>query len=433
MSEAVVVPAQAPWIEGSAVLARLRELGFETWFVGGCVRDLLLGRSVHDVDLATGATPDQVEAAFDKTVAVGKSFGVVVVVTPSGGHVEVASFRSDGAYIDGRRPTAIHLSTAVADVERRDFTINALLMGPDGVIVDHVGGRRDLAARTIRGVGNAPARLAEDRLRVLRALRFAARMDLAIAPDTWAAVRSISLAGLSAERLIQEWDKALAGPTSGRGRFLRLCAASGRLAEVTPPLATASHERIASTAAALERLPSDAPLDAAAALWLAPADPTSAVAMWLATQPVEKSRLRRLMWLVNHLAIWDMTGGPHSWIGVGLAGRRRFAMHADAPTLVAALRARAFSGKAGESVEEYAVAVAQEQALGTTGGAWKRLLSGDDLKSCGVPAGAEMGLWLRRCEDAELEQKFADRAAGLAWLDAARKSRDGVPTAEGGG
>ena len=429
MSDTVIVPAEAPWLEGAAVLARLRELDHETWFVGGCVRDLLLGRPVHDVDLATGATPDQVEAAFDKTVAVGKSFGVVVVVTPSGDHVEVASFRSDGAYIDGRRPTAIHLSTAVADVERRDFTINALLMGPDGVIVDHVGGRRDLSARTIRGVGNAPARLAEDRLRVLRALRFAARMDLAIAPDTWAAVRSISLIGLSAERIIQEWDKALAElawdksmPISRarfRGRFLRLCAASGRLAEITPPLADASPATIAATATALDRLPINVETDAAMALWLASADPAQA-ARWLAGQPLERARVRTMTWLLQNLAAWRKPADP--WQAMSVAERRRLAMHPDATGLWLALSALDTSPPAESSARAFGRALDCEWDAGTAQGQWKPLIRGDDLKTFGIAPGPEFGRWLRRVEDAELEGAFTDRTGGLAWLAEARQA-----------
>jgi hypothetical protein len=410
----VDIPKDAPWVDGTAVLDRLRGLGHETWFVGGCVRDLLLGRAVHDVDLASAAAPEQIEAAFPKTVAVGKSFGVVVVVTPSGGHVEVASFRSDGAYIDGRRPTEVHPATARADVERRDFTMNALLLGPDGVVVDHVGGRRDLDGRVLRGVGDARARLAEDRLRVVRALRFAARLDMAIAPGTWAAIVGIPLAGLSSERLLQEWDKALAPPSSkapgARGGFLRLCAASGRLGEITTPLASVPRARLAATARALDRLSAHCAPDAAAAVWLSAAEP-GGVAAWLARQPSDRARGRRLSWLVQQIAAWSGRGGRHPWTDAGVAERRRLAMHVDEPALSSAVVALGlpFAG-------EFVAAAAAEQARGTAGGAWKPLLRGDDLKACGVPAGPDFGRWLRRCEDAELEGRFSDHAGGVALL-----------------
>ncbi|MBA3937426.1 MAG: CCA tRNA nucleotidyltransferase, partial [Planctomycetes bacterium] len=137
--------------------------GHEAYLVGGCVRDLLLGRAVHDADVATNAHPEQVEAcaaaAGWRTVAVGRQFGVIIVVAPGGANVEVATFRHDGAYIDGRRPTTIAFTSAVADVQRRDFSVNALLYDPlQGLVIDHVDGLADLAARRLRAVGDATAR-----------------------------------------------------------------------------------------------------------------------------------------------------------------------------------------------------------------------------------------------------------------------------------
>ncbi|MFM2090609.1 MAG: hypothetical protein RLZZ127_1098 [Planctomycetota bacterium] len=205
------------WRRGTAVALRLIAAGHETWFAGGCVRDRLLGIACDDVDVATAAPPEAVEALFPRTVPVGKAFGIIVVVDDDGGHTEVATFRADGVYLDGRRPEGVRFATSAEDVERRDFTVNALLMDPrDGSVRDLVGGVADLRAGILRAVGDAAARLAEDRLRVLRALRFAARYGFSIEPDTAAALRSAGLHGLSRERIWQEFAKATGKPGAER-------------------------------------------------------------------------------------------------------------------------------------------------------------------------------------------------------------------------
>ena len=180
-------PQESPWDEAAEVAEALTSGGFAAVFVGGCVRDHLLGQACQDCDLATNASPDEVEALFPSTVAVGKAFGVIIVVH-RGLNIEVASFRHDGAYIDGRRPEGVTPGDEAGDMARRDFTINALVADPiRHEIRDHVGGLEDLETRTLRVVGDAQQRLHEDRLRVLRAIRFAARYDLSLAEDTVAA------------------------------------------------------------------------------------------------------------------------------------------------------------------------------------------------------------------------------------------------------
>jgi poly(A) polymerase len=160
----------------TAIVARLRSTGHQAYFVGGCVRDLVLGRAPKDFDVATSATPDQVLNLFEKTFAVGAHFGVVLVCT---GEIttEVATFRSDGAYSDGRHPDAVRFSTSPEeDVKRRDFTINGMMLDPaDDSVLDLVGGRQDLNAGLIRAIGDPAERFTEDKLRMLRAVRFAAR------------------------------------------------------------------------------------------------------------------------------------------------------------------------------------------------------------------------------------------------------------------
>src|SRR5438067_2189759 len=172
----------------TGIVRRLREAGHEAYFAGGCVRDQLLGREPLDFDVATSAPPEVVGSLFRRTVPVGAQFGVILVVE-DGVPFAVATFRSDDAYVDGRRPTRVRFVSAREDAERRDFTINGLFLDPlEGEIVDFVGGQVDLRAGIIRAIGDAQARIAEDRLRMLRAVRFAARLGFTIEPATRAAI-----------------------------------------------------------------------------------------------------------------------------------------------------------------------------------------------------------------------------------------------------
>ncbi len=187
----------------AGIIHRLQAEGFQALYVGGCVRDALLGVSPKDWDIATSATPEEVEALFEHTVPVGKSFGVMVVVE-DGREYEVATFRKDGGYSDGRRPESVEYTDAREDALRRDFTINALMYDPvRRELLDFVGGQEDLKAGVVRAVGEPEQRFLEDHLRMLRAVRFAARTGFAIEPATFRAIRE--LAGLvttvSAERI----------------------------------------------------------------------------------------------------------------------------------------------------------------------------------------------------------------------------------------
>src|SRR2546428_3840454 len=172
------------------LVRRLRAAGHDAYFAGGCVRARLLGREPLDYDIATRAPPGTVQALFPRTVPVGAQFGVVLVVT-DGMPVEVATFRSDAAYVDGRRPSAVHFGSAREDALRRDFTVNALFLDPlTGEVVDFVAGQADLRAGIIRAIGDAGARIAEDRLRMLRAARLAARLGFTIEHATLEAIRA---------------------------------------------------------------------------------------------------------------------------------------------------------------------------------------------------------------------------------------------------
>jgi poly(A) polymerase len=198
----------------------LRTQGHSAYLVGGCVRDLLLSHEPADFDVATSATPQQVMQIFPKTYAVGAQFGVVLVAAGHAGYAtEVATFRSDGAYSDGRHPDEVRFSQdARMDVQRRDFTINGLLLDPDtSEVLDYVEGREDLKRGIIRTIGEAPQRFAEDKLRMLRAVRFAARFSYAIHDKTLAAIRELApqIHQVSHERVRDEIVKML---TEGHAR-----------------------------------------------------------------------------------------------------------------------------------------------------------------------------------------------------------------------
>lgn len=216
------------------VTAKLKKKGFQAWLAGGCVRDHLLGRKAKDFDVATDALPDQVAALFENAVLVGKAFGVIIVPF-EGFQVEVSTFRSDGDYSDGRHPKEVHFSSPEEDAKRRDFTINALFYDLEkSQVVDFVNGRKDLKKRLIRCVGNPERRFEEDRLRVLRAVRFASELDFQIDEETWKSlgVFAQKLKGVSAERIQHEWSRLLLSDNASYG--LQLLEFSGLWAEIFP-------------------------------------------------------------------------------------------------------------------------------------------------------------------------------------------------------
>jgi putative nucleotidyltransferase with HDIG domain len=222
-----------------SIVSQLRAQGHSAWLVGGCVRDLLLGRVPKDFDIATSARPADILRLFPNADQVGAHFGVILV-HQDGAHVEVATFRSDLDYTDGRRPNAVHFeSSPEQDVLRRDFTINALLLDPDtNEVLDYVGGRADLDARIVRAIGDPVRRFQEDHLRLLRAVRFAARLNFTIEPATFAAMQTLAPAihHISIERVRDEISRILT--EGGARRGFELLDASGLLREVLPEVST---------------------------------------------------------------------------------------------------------------------------------------------------------------------------------------------------
>ena len=241
------------------IVRALRERGYQAYFAGGCVRDLLLGREAADYDVATDAIPSQVMQIFPETFAVGEQFGVVLVPesdeemgVPSttagqafarqgkrGNAVEVATFRSDVGYSDGRHPDEVRFTKdPEEDVQRRDFTINGMMLDPaTNEILDFVGGRNDLQAGIVRAIGDPDRRFAEDKLRMLRAVRFAARFDYEIDPATMVAIRKLAprVSQVSCERVREELTKML---TEGQARrAFELLDESGLLHQILPEIA----------------------------------------------------------------------------------------------------------------------------------------------------------------------------------------------------
>lgn len=218
------------------VAEALRRAGFEAVFAGGCVRDCLLGIAPHDFDIATSATPGEIIELFPRTIPVGVQFGVVLVVE-QGEQVQVATFRTDGVYEDGRHPETVVFSSAEEDAKRRDFTINGLFFDPQsGTILDYVGGREDLARGVLRAIGDPLLRFREDRLRLLRAVRFSARFGFSMDPATWEALVALApdLQGVSPERIREELVRMFADPK--RLEAFDLLDQSGLLSVVFPEM-----------------------------------------------------------------------------------------------------------------------------------------------------------------------------------------------------
>ena len=219
------------------IVRQLQRAGFSAFWVGGCVRDFLLGREPGDYDIATSARPEEVERLFQRTIPVGRKFGVIVVIT-GGRQFQVATFRAEADYRDGRHPEQVAFGDAEADARRRDFTVNGLFYDPvQRQLLDWVGGEADLRARIIRTIGSPTERFAEDHLRLLRAVRFAAQLDFSVEARTFAALKThaAKIKTVSAERIRDELLKLFQPPHAARG--LELLQQSGLLDQVLPEIA----------------------------------------------------------------------------------------------------------------------------------------------------------------------------------------------------
>lgn len=215
---------------------QLRQKGHTAFFAGGCVRDQVMGATPHDFDIATTALPDDVEKLFNKTIPVGKQFGVMLVVQ-DGVTFEIATFRCEGKYLDGRHPSSVDYVGPEEDAKRRDFTVNGLFFDPlEQKVIDYVGGVADIKKKIIRAIGDPEKRFEEDKLRILRAIRFAANLNFEIEKQTWTALCAMSkkIHEVSSERIREELVKIFVRPGAARG--FDLLSESGLMREILPEI-----------------------------------------------------------------------------------------------------------------------------------------------------------------------------------------------------
>jgi poly(A) polymerase len=415
-----------------SVVARLRDAGHEALLAGGCVRDELLGRTPADYDVATSAHPATVRDLFGhrRTLAIGAAFGVITVLGPRGsGQVEVATFRTDADYPDGRHPAGVTFCGPEEDARRRDFTINGLFLDPiAGVVHDYVGGRHDLASGIVRAIGTASLRFAEDHLRLLRAVRFAAGFGFVLESGTREAVERMapSVRLVSPERVAAELRLMVERP--GRKRALELLEETGLAREVLPEFAPVGKHRPAggmtrpgwqAAAAVVDAL--DEPcLESALAVLAEQAGWTSDARG--RCRPLESlcGRLR-LSGEESRTAVWLLTasaalGGERS--AATLARRpwsevQPWIAHPSAHRLADMLRARASAGLA---AAEVAACVSEYVARPREEVDPPPLLAGDDLIALGIEPGPALGRLLGDLRRLQLDAVIRDRESATAWV-----------------
>jgi poly(A) polymerase len=398
----------------ASIVAQLRGAGFEAYFAGGCVRDVLLGLDPEDYDVATDARPDQAMRLFRRTIAIGASFGVVKVLgSKPEGDVEVATFRSDGAYLDGRRPEAVTFSTPELDASRRDFTINGMFLDPgENRVIDFVQGRADLDAKILRAIGDPAARFAEDKLRLLRAVRFTARFGLTIDPLTRTAVTNMAaeVTTVSAERIAQELRKMLVHPS--RAVAMRLAREMGLVSAVLPPLATPGDEVWEHTMRVLDHLPGSPsfPLAFAALLGGIGQEAVRDVALTLSADlKLANSDRDRTVWLLNHR---DSLTAPETLRESRL---NRLLASEGIDELLALHRAAALASGRGTAHVDFCKAYIRDQPAGPINP--PPLLNGHDLMSHGLRPSPQFAQLLEAIRDAQLDRQIASKEDALALVD----------------
>jgi poly(A) polymerase len=399
------------------VVQRLRQKGYEALWAGGCVRDFLLALEPHDYDVATNATPSEVQKVFRRTVAVGAQFGVIEVLGPESHlQVQVATFRSDGAYTDGRHPDAVTFGNAEADALRRDFTINGMFFDPlENKVIDYVGGQVDLQAKVLRAIGGPVERFTEDKLRLLRAVRFAARFQMRMDAATEAALVAMApqITVVSAERITEEMRKMLSH--AYRQAAMLLVHRLGLLRAILPEMYS---EQV--TFVALSHLPADAGFPLALTLFLLELAQAKGEEAPKRLQQrkwrhgfAEKWRLsnqelEEMSWLLDHHT--DLREAPTlPWCKL-----KPLLAHTGIDDLLALHKAQALA-----SGESLAAVQFCEERLQT----WTEedlnplpLVSGEDLKEAGLPPGPKFKEILQQLRDAQLNGELLGRAQALVRL-----------------
>ncbi|MBM3981160.1 MAG: CCA tRNA nucleotidyltransferase [Planctomycetes bacterium] len=390
------------------VVQNLQRAGYTALWAGGCVRDELLGLKPQDYDVATSARPEQLRPLFKRRNEIGAHFGVVQVIGPrgTGGEwltIEVATFRSDGAYVDGRRPESVVFSSPAEDAQRRDFTINGMFLDPiTGELIDFVGGRADLSAKVLRAIGDPAARFTEDKLRVLRAARMATRFDLTIDPATHDAARRMAaeVRVVSAERIAEELRKLLVHTNRARG--VALLGELGLAAAILPEV-TGEWDRAARVVEALARSQAAFPLVFAALLHSVGASVAEGIALRLRLSNVETARV---CWLVeNRSALLDAPTMRASKLKPLLA-------HEGSADLLALHRALAVATGTSAAHVEYCEAVLRDTPPGELNP--PPVLTGSDLIALGLKPGPEFKRLLDAVHEAQLDGRAGSKEQALA-------------------
>jgi len=416
------------------IVRTLQDNGFRAFFAGGCVRDQLMGREPEDYDITTSARPEEVAKLFRNVRAVGAQFGVVLVVR-RGHPFEVATFRVDGPYSDGRHPDVVRFATPEEDVRRRDFTINGLLYDPvTEKLIDEVGGRADIEAGLIRAIGDPPKRFAEDRLRLLRAVRFASRFGFEIEPATRAAIEEAAgqIRTVAPERIRDEFQKILTGPHPDRGikiahelRLLRAILPNVAAMEgvgqpsnfhpegdvLTHTLLCLSHLRAPSWPLALATLLHDVGKPKTyevrdrirfTAHEKVGAEMADEICRWLRTSNATRERV---VWLVaKHLCFKDAQRMKRSTL------RRLFA-HEGFEDLLELHRVDCLASNG--NLENYAFCLRVREELGNEPPKPPPLINGQDLMAMGLEPGPLFGQILRIIEEEQLNGDLNSREEAL--------------------
>ncbi len=396
------------------VVRTLQQAGFEAYFAGGSVRDQIMGNDPADYDIATAARPEQVMRLFPRSQHVGAAFGVVMV-RQQGRSMEVATFRTDGVYSDGRRPDTVVFTTAEHDARRRDFTCNGLFYDPVADhLIDYVGGQADIAARILRAIGDPAQRFREDHLRMMRAIRFAARLGFSIEPGTWSAVcdNAVKLSEISRERIGQELRKMLTHPT--RCMAIHLLIASGLFQTLWPqPCQTDGSQ--APRLARLAHLPPCGSFSLALAalvrdLTIPDAHDSATIAVLPATLQsnlvLSGEETDCVKWLLTNLPVLA------NWRNLRLAATKRLLAHDWSSDLLAIYAAEHHDDGQFLPLATRLAELRKEPI------APDRMVTGGDLIAMGVTPGPRFKLWLEQLYDRQLENEFQDRSSAL---DAARK------------
>ncbi|HUN79906.1 MAG TPA: CCA tRNA nucleotidyltransferase [Phycisphaerae bacterium] len=361
------------------IVTTLKANGHEALFAGGCVRDMLMGREPSDYDVATSAPPEAVMSLFPKTQKVGAAFGVVLVRIGRFS-VEVATFRRDGEYADGRHPMAVQFTNDREDAIRRDFTINGLFYDPiTEQVIDYVGGKADIEAGLIRAIGEPARRFEEDHLRLLRAIRFASRLGFQIEPITWKAIveHAPQIRSISAERIREELEAILESPSRSAG-FRQLCD-SGLISHLWPGSETALAHR-EPIAARLSALPERSVFPLAFAVILCSSAPSGIASVCDALRCSNAARIH-VEWLCKNVSSLNEPDR------LTLADLKILMQDAGFNDLLQMHRAALVAER--KSLDSYDAIVARANAVEPGDVAPRPLLTGHDLARLRVPRGPE--------------------------------------------